>query len=45
MNSPTHTPYDGSAKPFTIGLKPLDPDEWIEVDALLGEGAPLRGYS
>ena len=37
MNSPTHTPYDGSAKPFTIGLKPLDPDEWIEVDALLGD--------
>jgi dimethylamine monooxygenase subunit A len=27
-----HTPYDGSAKPFTIGLKPLDPHEWIEVD-------------
>jgi dimethylamine monooxygenase subunit A len=27
-----HTPYDGSAKPFTIGLKPLDPWEWIEVD-------------
>lgn len=29
---PTHTPYDGSAKPFTIGLKPLDLAEWIEVD-------------
>jgi dimethylamine monooxygenase subunit A len=28
----THTPYDGSAKPFTIGLKPLDPNEWLEVD-------------
>jgi dimethylamine monooxygenase subunit A len=27
-----HTPYDGSAKPFSIGLKPLDPREWIEVD-------------
>jgi dimethylamine monooxygenase subunit A len=27
-----HTPYDGSAKPFTIGLKPLDPAEWIEID-------------
>lgn len=27
-----HTPYDGSAKPFTIGLKPLDPREWIEID-------------
>jgi len=27
-----HTPFDGSSKPFTIGLKPLDPAEWIEVD-------------
>jgi len=27
-----HTPYDGSAKPFTIGLKPLDLRNWIEVD-------------
>jgi dimethylamine monooxygenase subunit A len=27
-----HTPYDGSAKPFTIGLKPLDLREWIDVD-------------
>jgi len=34
---PTHTPYDGSAKPFAIGLKPLDPADWIEVDALLGD--------
>jgi dimethylamine monooxygenase subunit A len=27
-----NTPYDGSSKPFTIGLKPLDLAEWIEVD-------------
>jgi dimethylamine monooxygenase subunit A len=27
-----HTPYDGSSKPFTIGLKTLDPAMWIEVD-------------
>lgn len=27
-----HTPYDGSAKLFQIGLKPLDPAEWIDVD-------------
>ncbi len=27
-----HTPYDGSSKPFTIGLGQLDPREWIEVD-------------
>ncbi|HTV71150.1 MAG TPA: DUF3445 domain-containing protein [Rhizobiaceae bacterium] len=29
---PTHTPYDGSSSPFTIGLKPLDLKDWIEVD-------------
>lgn len=27
-----HTPYDGSAKLFQIGLKPLDFADWIEVD-------------
>jgi hypothetical protein len=36
-----HTPYDGSSKLFQIGLKPLDPADWIEVDerlaAYLGE--------
>lgn len=32
---PLHTPYDGSSKPFTIGLKPLDPADWIEIDAHL----------
>jgi dimethylamine monooxygenase subunit A len=26
------TPYDGSTKPFTIGLKPLDPADWIDID-------------
>ncbi|MHA6686386.1 heme-dependent oxidative N-demethylase family protein [Mesorhizobium sp. A556] len=31
-NLPAHTPYDGSSKLFTIGLKPLDLDNWIEVD-------------
>lgn len=30
-----HTPYDGSARPFTVGLMPLDPADWIEPDALL----------
>lgn len=29
---PAHTPYDGSSKPFTIGLKPLDPARWLEID-------------
>jgi len=32
---PAHTPYDGSSTPFTIGLKPLDPASWIEVDTHL----------
>ncbi len=27
-----HTPYDGSSKPFTIGLTQLDVKDWIEVD-------------
>jgi dimethylamine monooxygenase subunit A len=31
-----HTPYDGTHRPFTIGLKPLDIREWIESDHLLG---------
>ncbi|AHK42390.1 heme-dependent oxidative N-demethylase family protein [Ensifer canadensis] len=30
-----HTPYDGSSKPFTIGLTQLDPDRWIEPDVQL----------
>jgi len=30
-----HTPYDGSSKLFTIGVKPLDPAEWIDVDGNL----------
>jgi hypothetical protein len=33
--APAHTPYDGSSKPFTIGLRPLDPTGWIEVDGRL----------
>ncbi|MEI9409040.1 DUF3445 domain-containing protein [Mesorhizobium salmacidum] len=35
FRQPTHTPYDGSSKLFTIGLKPLDPANWIEVDGHL----------
>lgn len=27
-----HTPYDGKSKPFTVGARPLDPDQWVEVD-------------
>jgi dimethylamine monooxygenase subunit A len=29
-----NTPYDGSSKPFTIGLLQLDERDWIEVDDL-----------
>lgn len=33
MTLPAYTPYDGSARPFTIGLMPLDLGRWIEPDA------------
>lgn len=36
MTDPAHTPYDGSATPFTIGLRPLETHAWIEVDERLG---------
>ena len=32
-----HTPYDGSSKPFTVGLRPLSLDEWIETDERMPE--------
>lgn len=32
MSKFAYTPYDGSSKPFTIGLMQLDPDRWIEPD-------------
>ncbi|WP_425417180.1 heme-dependent oxidative N-demethylase family protein [Oricola indica] len=32
MTRPVHTPYDGSATPFTIGLKPFDVNDWIEPE-------------
>ncbi|WP_454851617.1 heme-dependent oxidative N-demethylase family protein [Rhizobium binxianense] len=35
MKLPTYTPYDGTARPFTIGLRPLDPGRWIEPDGEL----------
>jgi hypothetical protein len=31
-SGPVHTPYDGSAQPFTIGLQQLDLKDWIETD-------------
>ncbi|QRM56658.1 DUF3445 domain-containing protein [Sinorhizobium sp. BG8] len=32
MITPAYTPYDGSARLFTIGVAPLDPARWIEPD-------------
>ena len=29
------TPYDGSSRLFQIGLKPLDPADWIDTDDTL----------
>ncbi|WP_051661144.1 DUF3445 domain-containing protein [Bosea sp. 117] len=37
-----HTPYDGSRKAFSIGLAPLDLDEWIEPDPNLAETLEQR---
>jgi len=31
------TPFDGTSVPFTIGLRPLDPAEWIEPDDRLSD--------
>ena len=30
-----HTPYDGSKRPFTVGLEPVDLSEWLDPDAHL----------
>lgn len=34
-DAPTHTPYDGTSKPFAIGLKQAEPRDWIELDGHL----------
>lgn len=28
-----HTPYDGTSQPFTVGLKPVDEEDWLDVDS------------
>ncbi|AYD02149.1 DUF3445 domain-containing protein [Neorhizobium sp. NCHU2750] len=38
----TYTPYDGSSKPFTIGLAQLEADGWIEPDDDLAEQVLLK---
>lgn len=36
MSAPLpHAPWDGSSKPFTIGMRPISPPDWIEVDSRL----------
>lgn len=40
--APTYTPYDGSSKPFTIGLLQLEPERWIEPDGDLAEQVLLK---
>lgn len=42
LSPPTYTPYDGSSKPFTIGLLQLEPDRWIEPDEDLVEQIRLK---
>lgn len=32
-----HTPYDGTSHPFTVGLKPIGEDTWLETDPFLAE--------
>lgn len=37
MTRPAHTPYDGSSRPFSVGLRPLDLATWIEIDETFDE--------
>ena len=37
-----HTPYDGTRKPFSIALAPLDLKQWIEPDAALAATLAAR---
>lgn len=37
MRPPRHTPYDGGSRLFEIGLRPLDLEEWIDIDETLRE--------
>lgn len=30
-----HTPYDGSKRPFSVGLEPIEPQVWLEPDQRL----------
>lgn len=31
-----HTPYDGTSHPFSVGLKPIEEEVWLEPDPFLG---------
>lgn len=32
-----HTPYDGTSQPFTVGLKPIGEEAWLEPDPFLAK--------
>jgi len=36
MSKFTHAPYNSGKSPFSVGLAPLDPEAWLEVDENLG---------
>jgi len=36
MTQFTHAPYNSDKSPFSVGLAPLDPEAWLEVDENLG---------
>ena len=42
MTAFAHAPYASGKPPFSIGLTPLDPADWIEADALLAEQLALK---
>ena len=37
MERPRHLPFNGDGSRLRMGLRPLDPAEWLEVDGDLGE--------
>lgn len=38
-----HTPYDGSSQPFSVGLKPIADEDWLEADDRLEEQLREKG--
>ncbi|MGV6801968.1 MAG: heme-dependent oxidative N-demethylase family protein [bacterium] len=42
FNRPSYTPYDGATQPFTIGLQPIPPAEWLKIDHHLTEHLSIK---